>query len=499
MSAAQAVLDELKRQGVTPTGVSADSRRVLPGELFLAMPGVRSDGRSHIREAVARGACAVLWEPDGVASAGMDKRLTVPNVAVAGLRELSGEIAHLAYGRPSERLWLAGVTGTNGKTSVSQWIAQALSLLGRKCGVIGTLGNGFPGELQDSPNTTPDAVTLQRVLAGFVAADAVACAMEVSSIGLAQGRVAAVAFDVAVFTNLTRDHLDYHGSMDAYGTAKELLFGWPGLTAAVVNLDDPFGRNLCAGIAGGVRRIGYTLEDAAAVADQADEILAGEDLVVSGGGLAFGIRTRQGSVRVEAPLLGRFNAANLLAVTGTLLAAGIALESAAQVLPLLVPPPGRMQAATGESDEPLVVIDYAHSPDALEQALATLAEIAAARGGRIICLFGCGGERDSGKRPLMGKVAERLADRVLVTSDNPRGEDPQAIIADVLRGMGGTASVEPDRATAIRHAVMDAAANDVVLVAGKGHECYQEIAGRRLPFSDLEQATAALRAWRAAA
>lgn len=499
MSAALWVLDELKKQGVSPTGLSADSRQLAPGDVFLAMPGARSDGRACLQEAVARGAVAVLWEREGIAAVEGAKMLTVPNVGVTHLREHSGEIAHLVYGRPSEKLRMVGVTGTNGKTSVSQWIAQALTLLGKPCAVIGTLGNGFPGELQDSPNTTPDAVTLQRVLAGFVAADAAACAMEVSSIGLDQGRVAAVAFDIAVFTNLTRDHLEYHGSMEAYGAAKKQLFVMPGIKAAVINLDDPFGVTLCAGLAGGVRRIGYTLEDASTMAGQADEIVAAENLVVTGNGLAFNIRTRQGEVRIEAPLLGRFNAANLLAVLGTLLASGIALEQAAKVLPVLTPPPGRMQAAACGQDEPLVVIDYAHSPDALEQALATLAEIAAARGGKIICLFGCGGERDPGKRPLMGKVAEFLADRVLLTNDNPRGEDPQAIIDDILRGTSGGVSVEPDRAAAIQSAVMDAAANDVVLVAGKGHEHYQEIAGRRLPFSDLEQARAALFAWRAAA
>ncbi len=498
MSAAEGILGELKRQGVSATGLSADSRSLLPGEVFLAMTGLKHDGRASIQEAVARGAVAVLWESEGIARV---PQITVPNLGISRLQALSGEIARLVYGDPSGKLWMVGVTGTNGKTSVSQWIAQAFTLLGKPCAVIGTLGNGFPGKLQDSPNTTPDAVTLQRELAGFVAADAMACAMEVSSIGLAQGRVAEVAFDVAAFTNLTRDHLEYHGNMEAYGTAKKQLFAMAGI--AVINLDDPFGARLCAELADGVRCIGYTLRDAASLAGQADEIVAAEDLVVSGKGLAFNIRTLEGQARIEArievPLLGRFNAANLLAVLGVLLASGIDLERAASVLPVLTPPPGRMQAAAAGQGEPLVVIDYAHSPDALEQALATLAEIATARGGKIICLFGCGGERDSGKRPLMGRVAELLADRVLLTNDNPRGEDPQAIIEDILRGTRGKASVEPDRATAIRRVVMDAAANDVVLVAGKGHEHYQEIAGRRLPFSDLEQARSALSAWRAAA
>ena len=496
MSVALSVLDDLNRQGISPIGLSADSRELASGDVFLAMPGARSDGRLSIPEAVAKGAVAVLWESEGMAKLPL---LTVPNVAVRHLQEHCGEIAHLVYGRPSEKLWMVGVTGTNGKTSVSQWIAQALTLLGKKCALIGTLGIGFPGELQTTANTTPDAVTVQRALAGFVAADAEACAMEVSSIGLAQGRVAAVAFDIAVFTNLTRDHLEYHGSMEAYGAAKKLLFTMPGIEAAVLNLDDPFAQEIGSCLAAGVRRIGYTLKDAVAPSGQVDEILAAENLVVSGSGIAFNIRARGSEAHIEVPLFGRFNAANLLAVLATLLASGLSLEQAAEVLPALRPPPGRMQAVANGDGKPLVIIDYAHSPDALEQAIATLAEIASARGGKIICLFGCGGERDAGKRPLMGKVAERLADSVLLTNDNPRGEDPQAIIADILRGTSGTLPVEPDRAAAIRRAVMAAAASDVLLVAGKGHEAYQEVAGRRLPFSDLEQARAALLAWRAAA
>ncbi|MBI3523748.1 MAG: UDP-N-acetylmuramoyl-L-alanyl-D-glutamate--2,6-diaminopimelate ligase [Betaproteobacteria bacterium] len=492
------ILDELRRMGVTPSGLSADSRRLQAGEIFVAMPGINRDGRDYIEDAVARGAAAVLLEEEGRSKFPAVK---IPRLAVSHLNRQSGELAHLVYGRPSEKLWMIGVTGTNGKTSVSQWIAQAFGILERKCAVIGTLGNGFPGALIDSPNTTPDVISVHRALAGFAAAQAEACAMEVSSIGLAAGRVAAVDFDVAVHTNLTRDHLDYHGGMEAYGAAKARLFAMPKLSAAVVNLDDAFGRKLSAGLAGsGVRRIGYTLDKTAVMAGQADDLIAAENLTVNGSGLSFTLRTAQGKARVAAQLLGRFNVSNLLAVLGALLASGVALAPAAAALEQLTPPPGRMQAVVqSQGKEPLVIVDYAHTPDALEQALNTLREVATARGGRLLCLFGCGGERDSGKRPLMGEAAARLADWSIVSSDNPRSENPQAIIADILRGMAEQTPVEPDRAVAIRTAVLAAAANDVLLIAGKGHECYQEIAGRRLPFSDLEQAQAALAAWRAAA
>jgi UDP-N-acetylmuramoyl-L-alanyl-D-glutamate--2,6-diaminopimelate ligase len=477
VSTAPGILSQLERRGIRVTGLCADSRRVRPGDVFVAMPGHRVDGRAFVADAVARGAVAVLHE------AGVAVEATVPTVAVAGLAALAGELAHLVYGRPSERLWMAGVTGTNGKTSVSQWIAQALGLFDCKCAVIGTLGNGFPGRLEESPNTTPDAITLHRSLADYIDQGAVACAMEVSSIGLDQGRVAGVSFDAAVFTNLSRDHLEYHGTMAAYGAAKEKLFDWPGLSAAVVNLDDPFGARLDERLAGRVRTIGYSLEGKVS----RGETLAAEHLAMTATGLAFSLR----GMRFEAPVVGRFNAANLLAVIGALLAGDESLQDIAAVLPRLTPPPGRMQAVGG-AGQPLVVVDYAHSPDALEKALAALRETARARGGRLVCVFGCGGDRDPGKRPLMGGVAERLADRVLVTSDNPRSEDPAAIAAAIGAGMNTLPAVELDRAAAIRRAVAEADAADVILLAGKGHEPYQEIAGVRQAFSDADQARAAL-------
>jgi len=477
---ATAILAELARQGVTATNLCLDSRAVAPGDVFIACPGQRSDGRAYIGQAVARGAAAVLYAPGPVPF------IAVPHLAVDNLGQYAGELAHLVYGRPSEQLWLCGVTGTNGKTSVSQWIAQGMNALGSTCAVIGTLGNGFPGALAAGPNTTPDAIALQRQLAQFVAQGARACAMEVSSIGLDQGRVNAAVFDTAVFTNLTRDHLDYHGDMAAYGAAKQRLFAWPGLKTAVVNLDDAAGAALAQELSPRLRTIGYTLEGR----HGGSEVLAAANLAMTPTGLAFTLN----GIDIEAPVIGRFNAANLLATIGALLAAGQDLRDIAAAVRHIAPPPGRMETLGG-SGRPLVVVDYAHTPDALEKALAALRETATARGGRLICVFGCGGGRDAGKRPLMGAVAAALADRVVLTNDNPRFDDPQLIIEAIRAGMQAAPLVEPDRAAAIAAAIAAAGAKDTVLIAGKGHEPYQETAGVRQPFSDLTQAQAALEAW----
>lgn len=472
-----AILDQLTALGIRTTSLCADSRALRPGDVFVAMPGHRTDGRAYIADALRGGASAVLHEP------GVAVDVAVPAIAVENLAAMSGEIAHLVYGRPSGQLWMAGVTGTNGKTSVTQWIAQAMQMFDCPCAVVGTLGNGFPSKLAESANTTPDAITLHRLLASFVEHGAVACAMEVSSIGLDQNRIGGVDLDVAVFTNLTRDHLEYHGTMAAYGAAKAKLFDWPNLGAAVINLDDPFGVELDARLAGRTCTIGYTLNGKVSHG----ETLAAQDLAMTATGIVFSLNGR----RIEAPVVGRFNASNLLAVIGALLAGDETLDDISGVLPRLTFPPGRMQAVGGR-DAPLVVIDYAHTPDALEKALATLRETATARGGRLTCVFGCGGDRDAGKRPLMGAIAERLADRVLLTSDNPRGEEPDAIIAAIAAGMKARPDTEPDRARAIEMSIAEADSRDVILLAGKGHESYQEIAGARHPFSDLEHAHAAL-------
>jgi UDP-N-acetylmuramoyl-L-alanyl-D-glutamate--2,6-diaminopimelate ligase len=513
------ILEQLRAKGVTPTRLTADSRRVQPGDVFVAFPGAHVDGRDFIAQAVARGAAAVLAESGGGAAPRVGAGATA-FIEVTDLGRLSGEVAHLVYGRPSEKLWVAGITGTNGKTSISQWIAQAMDALaslppGRpkaetslgtesrsdeppsplsmgqgpgershRCAVVGTLGNGFVDALTESPNTTPDAITLHAALAGFVERGAKACAMEVSSIGLDQGRVNGVAFDVAVFTNMTRDHLDYHGSMEAYAAAKARLFAMPGLGAAVLNLDDAFGIELAHRLRGRLPTLGYTLGD---VATTCDEVLRAENLRMGATGIEFELR----GTTIAAPVVGRFNASNLLAVAAALLSRGESLDAIAIALRGIHPPPGRMQALGGHG-QPLVVVDYAHTPDALEKALGVLRETAAARGGQLVCVFGCGGERDPGKRPQMGAIAERLADRVLVTSDNPRGEDPRAIIDAILGGMKSSPPVEAEREKAVAAAIATADARDVILLAGKGHEPYQEIAGVRHPYSDLDAAKSAL-------
>jgi UDP-N-acetylmuramoyl-L-alanyl-D-glutamate--2,6-diaminopimelate ligase len=489
--AARHILEELARMGVKAHSLCADSRALAPGDVFLAMPGAHADGRNFIAQALARRPAAVLWERRGYY---WRAEHAVPNLPAEHLRELSGHLAHIVYGRPSEAMWMVGVTGTNGKTSVSQWIARALAMLQRKCAVIGTLGAGFPGELEESLNTTPDALTVHRLLGRFRAEGAQAVAMEVSSIGLDQARVNGVHFDIAVFTNLTRDHLEYHGSMGAYAEAKKKLFAWPHLKSAVLNLDDPVGREIFEQLRDrGVRRIGYCLASHPLALAAGDLLLVVRELSLTGFGLRFTVSTPVGEAAIAVPMVGEFNAANLLAVLGALLASDIPLEHAVAAIARLTPPPGRMQTVGG-TDAPLAVIDYAHTPDALEKALAALRPTAKARGGRLVCVFGCGGERDPGKRPLMGEVAARQADRVILTSDNPRSEDPERILDDIARGTGGHAVRVVERAQAIRRALLEAEASDVVLIAGKGHEPYQEIAGRRLPFSDLEQAAAALAA-----
>ena len=469
----------LERLGIPVSVLVSDSRKAAPGAVFAAYPGEMRDGRDFIPQAVVQRVDGVLWEEDHYQ---WDPVLTIPNAGVAGLKTRIGEIAAHIYGEPSQALHMIGVTGTNGKTSVAHWIAQTLSQQGRKTAVIGTVGNGFPGALTPTLNTTPDAIELQQRLANYRQQGAAACAMEVSSHGLVQGRVNGTAFDVAVLTNLSRDHLDYHGDMDSYAAAKARLFDWPGLGWVVLNVDDAFGQRLERETRP-ARVAGYGFQRGAVVA---------EKLHLSQSGLHLHVHTDWGKADFDAPLLGRFNAANLLAVLTTLLVSDVKLDEACKALAHITPPPGRMQTLGGD-EHPLVVVDYAHTPDALEKVLATLREIVS--GGRLICVFGCGGNRDKGKRPLMGKVASKGSDEVWVTCDNPRNEDPSHIIDDILAGTSGKPHVELDRARAIFEAIGGAHHGDVVLIAGKGHEAYQEIAGERLPFSDVAVAKKALEAW----
>jgi UDP-N-acetylmuramoyl-L-alanyl-D-glutamate--2,6-diaminopimelate ligase len=477
-------------------GMSADSRRLRAGDVFLAYPGTAHDGRAHIAAAIAAGVVAVLWEPEGhVWNAGEGEH-QVANLPVANLKEHAAGIAAAWYGNPSQHLWMTGITGTNGKTSVSHWLSAAATLLGRKTAAIGTIGNGFPGEMlratSSAPtapsHTTPDAVSLQGLLAEYRAAGAHGVAMEVSSHGLDQGRVAAVAFDVAVLTNLTQDHLDYHGDMASYAAAKARLFTWPGLKWAVLNGDDELGASLEQQLRGGATRVlSYGLHGGA---------LCAQRVHADRNGLRMEIVSPWGMGELSSPLLGEFNAYNLLAALGALLAGGVPLGDALAALEKVEAVPGRMQRVggpftgrTGAEDEPTVIVDFAHTPDALEKVLAALRPLTR---GRLICVFGCGGGRDTGKRPLMGAAVAARADAAIVTSDNPRHEDPANIIADILAGMPPGQDAIVDRRAAIRKAIRSAAPEDIVVLAGKGHEPYQEINGVRTPFSDMEEAQKAL-------
>ena len=464
--------------------LTLDSRKVRPGDLFLAVPGTAQDGRLHIADAIARGAAAVAYEAEGAAEM---RDSAADLIAMKGLSGQLSAIAGRFYGEPSRALRLVGVTGTNGKTSVSQLLAQALDLLGERCGIVGTLGSGFYGELVQGQHTTPDPIGVQALLANLKQAGAKAVAMEVSSHGLDQGRVAALDFSVAVFTNLSRDHLDYHGTMAAYGAAKAALFARAGLRCRVLNIDDAFGRELAA-LPADSRLISYSLDDPAAY-------LFCRSAEFDHHGVRADVVTPQGEGRLNSALLGRFNLSNLLAVVGALLALDYPLDEILSVIPQLKGPLGRMQRLGGGA-QPLVVVDYAHTPDALDKVLDALRQHA---DGQLLCLFGCGGDRDRGKRALMAAVAEQRADRVLVTDDNPRSEAPEQIFADIRSGFTDLSkvSLQHGRGAAIAQLIASAKLGDVVLLAGKGHEDYQEINAVRQPFSDLDEAAQALTAWSA--
>lgn len=482
---ANSILQRMGQMGLHPHRLVTDSRRIQAGDAFLAFRGETMDGRDYIPQAISNGAGAVLWEEEGYR---WDSNTTTPNIPVPGLRQQLGEIASAFYGEPSKKLWVIGITGTNGKTSCSHWLARSMSHLGRKSAVIGTLGNGFTDTLSETVNTTPDPVMLHGLLAEYLGQDAQAVAMEVSSHGLEQGRVNGMKFDVAVFTNLTRDHLDFHGDMASYGAAKRKLFAWPDLKFAVINSDDAFGLELAEFTRQrGVTTLTYGFGEAD---------IRGSALTLDEHGLSMHVSTPQGSATLSAKVMGKFNASNLLAVLATLLASGVALDQAITELSQTQPVAGRMQQIGGDG-LPLVVVDYAHTPDALEKALTNLREQCK---GELICVFGCGGNRDKGKRPLMGQTASQLADYVIVTADNPRSEEPQTIIADIMAGIAADdvhrIRIEPDRARAIETAIRHAKAGDVVLLAGKGHESTQHIGDTKFPFNDMTVATEIIRTMR---
>ena len=479
--------------------LQSDSRRLGAGDGFLAWPGGRSDGREQVAAALAQGAAACLVECVGAERFAFgDERVA----AYTNLKSASGAIAAEVFGQPSQHLCVLAVTGTNGKTSTVWWLAQALSCLKGApllpCAMVGTLGAGAQGERLATGLTTPDSVQLQQLLRHFVDRGVKVCALEASSIGLVEQRLAGCQIQCAIFTNFTQDHLDYHASMQAYWQAKRQLFQWPGLQAAVINIDDPQGAGLARELEDG------TL-DLWTVSCNQDARLQARDIRHEAQGLCFTLLERSGSggapgasQALQTKLIGRYNVSNLLGVIAAMRSLGVPLAAVVDACSDLAPVPGRMECF-GQAHQPLVAVDYAHTPDALMQALLALQPICQQRGGQLWCVFGCGGERDASKRPLMGAIAARHADRVVVTSDNPRAEKPEAIISQILLGLSGHLAVivEPDRAQAIALALAQARAQDVVLVAGKGHEDYQEVTGQRLVFSDQEQVRQALRHWSA--
>lgn len=491
------------RACVSPAAhLSQDSRAIQPGDVFLACAGQRSDGRLHIRQAIEQGAVAVIYEADAGETIDADAVHTlladkqVPGLAVSGLKAALGSLASAWYGHPSQEMAVIAVTGTNGKTSCTQWLATALTNGGIRCGVIGTLGTRMSGGVHLATGlTTPDAVLLHRTLADMQAQGAAAVAIEASSIGIVEGRMDGLKLRAAAFTNLSRDHLDYHGDMDAYAAAKRRLFVWPGIDTVVINQDDAVGEQILRGLQDtdpNVVAVGFSLREAAIDAPATSYAsLRAVDLNASSQGMVFTLVAPEGSAQVATHLLGEHNVANLLLVAGVLRAFGWSLQRVASALNAAQAAPGRLEPVSTDTALPMVVIDYAHTPDALQRALEALAPLARARQGRRVCLFGCGGDRDPGKRPIMARIAQDNADRLVITSDNPRSESPQRIIEEILAGLTAATpavTVEADRAQAIRTAILSAAPGDVILIAGKGHETYQEVAGERHPFSDLSEA-----------
>jgi len=465
---------------VSVTGVALDSRLVVPGDLFIAVKGTQTDGAQYIAQAIEKGAVAILLEQNMVSA-----DWAVPVIALPELSEYVSDIAGVFYGQPSQQMPVTAITGTNGKTTCSQLLAQLFELLGESSGFIGTLGYGLSGNglnTKDTGLTTPDAVSVQRILAELKDAGAKRIAMEVSSHSLVQRRIAGLQIDTAVFTNLTRDHLDYHGNLNSYAAAKARLFAMTGLKNAVINIDDNVGRLILVNLDPLVNGISYSVEN-----HSAD--IHCDRISISASGIDAEVVTPWGRGQLKSSLLGKFNLANLLAVIGAAGMQGFALDKILQAAASLTAVSGRMELVDANV-LPVVVIDYAHTPDALEKALQALRNHCQ---GELWVVFGCGGDRDIGKRAEMGKVADHRADNIVVTSDNPRTESPEKIIDQVLLGITRDVSVVVDRRDAIRTAIKDAQPNDVILIAGKGHEDYQILGAQRLPFSDQAEARLALR------
>ncbi len=464
---------------VSITGMTEDSRKVQPGDLFIAYAGPKANRPRFIEQAIEQGAVAILKEAESD-TASFELIESIPVCAIPRLNQQVATIAARFYGNPCDTLRFIGITGTNGKTSCALFIAQLLAEQTVRCGIIGTLGEGFPNEITPGSLTTPGAIDLQHTLASLKQRGATHIAMEVSSHSLVQHRVAGIPFEVAVFTNLTRDHLDYHGDMYHYGEAKRLLFLTPGLKYAVVNADDAFGRDLLAQRQAAAY-YAYSLENQ----PTAVPTVYADNLQFHSRGFSADIRSPWGQGKLNSALLGRFNLSNLLAALTTLCVLGLPFLEVLAQLAHLSTVPGRMQCLGGGGN-PLVVVDYAHTPDALEKALMALREHTQQA---LWCVFGCGGDRDRGKRPLMGQVAESCSDHVVITNDNPRSEDPHVITDEILEGIThkDAVSVIQDRREAIRYALQQARPGDVVLIAGKGHETYQQVGDVRVHFSDVEE------------
>lgn len=478
------------------TGMSLDSRNACKGDLFFACVGRQGHGIEYLDDVMQVGVAAVAWEPTNDSewnqklTGDLEAKQQVPVYSVEGLGNLIGTIADRFYGHPSKNINVIGITGTNGKTSCSHFLARSLdSSAGEdgeqaRCGVIGTLGYGLYGDLHEASHTTPDAVRVHSLLSEMQYQGARYVVLETSSHALDQGRVNGVAFDTAVFTNLSRDHLDYHGNTFSYAAAKKRLFELPGLKTAVINSDDVVGRELLAGLSEEVDAVAYGFSPQFGM--NKCQHVVGSDLALNRSGLSFLVTSPWGEGKISSQLLGRFNASNVLAVLSVLLKMGFPFEWVSEQMQSLTTVPGRMERIGGQQGRPLVVVDFAHTPDALEHVLVALR---AHCDGKLWCVFGCGGDRDKGKRSLMGAVAERYANQVVLADDNPRTENPDQIIQDILSGIEDSSrvSIEQDRAKAIAYAIQNSQENDVVLIAGKGHEEYQLIGDQKIPFSDRDE------------
>ena len=470
------------------SGLALDSREVIEGDVFIALTGARQHGLTHVDQALDRGACAVIFDPSGDSRQLTERIANVPVIAVYSLGLKLGNIASRYYGNPSGSMDVIGITGTNGKTSCSQFLGQLLD----DCGIIGTLGWGEWGKLRKTLNTTPDALETQRILAELLKDKKKVVAMEVSSHGLEQGRVNGVNFKGAVFTNISRDHLDYHGTMDAYLQAKLALLNKSGLTFVVVNLDDPYHGQIIAAVPKAVTVWGISVQGKTLVSD---ECVSADNVLHQVDGMEFDVHWRRDCQRIKAPLYGDFNTENVLTVLSVMLAMGVSMAKAAQKLAYIKPVMGRMERFGGGA-QPLIFVDYAHTPDALDKVLSSARKHCQQA---LWVVFGCGGNRDKGKRPQMGRIAEQKADYVIIADDNPRFENGIDIVNDILAGCSsigrnsGKVEVIQDREQAIQNVIARAAANDCIVIAGKGHEDYQEIKGQRLSFSDSRVVLEALK------